>query len=140
MPRWNIKTKIAGVDFSNCRATIIDGDAFASDFRGSITPAADGTPHVERANKGVKGNKFGVSMLYAEAQMIKDTLAAIQAAEADGEPFVVELEDALYDLALYVYLDYDQRPYTHGPESEDIIQNVVFRFVALSVVEAEEEL
>jgi hypothetical protein len=132
MPRFNTTTIIAGVDFSACRAVIVDGPLFASNYRGSNAIAADGTPHPQRVNKGVKGNKFGCQMDKADKTLILAALAAIQAAEAAGTTFRVQMQDALYNIDVLVYPDYDVQPFTHGPESEDIIEALVFRFIAMA--------
>jgi hypothetical protein len=135
MPRWNTTTIIAGVDFSLCRAVILDGAQFASGYRGSVAQAADGTPHIQRVAKGVKGNRFGSQMVKARAELILEALTAIREAEAAQEAFRVQEVDGLYDIDVWVYPDYDVQWFTHGDESEGIIENVVFRFVALAQYE-----
>jgi len=133
VPRWNSVSIIAGVDFSQCKALTVGGARFKSNFRGSITPSADGTPYVQRINKGVKGNKFGVTMEFADATMLSSALTAIQTAENLGQAFRVQLTDALNAIDVWAILDYDQESFTHGAESEGIVSNVAFQFVALSV-------
>lgn len=133
MPRWAIITIIAGVDFSQCAATIINGGRFATTRRGSIVRAADGAPHVQSINVGVKGLGFGINMQYADADLINQARVAINTAEAAQAAFVVHIQDALYDINVWAYPDYDVDEWlSTGPESEGIIENVTFRFVALS--------
>jgi hypothetical protein len=133
VPRWNTETLVAGVDFSQCRATILDGPNFATIYAGSTVIAGDGTPHTQRVNRGVKGLKFGTSMPFAPAAQINAARTAIEATEAAQEPFHVRLVNALYEIDVWAIVDYDQQWLAHGEESEGIIENLVMRFVALSV-------
>lgn len=134
MPRWNIVTIIAGVDFSQCKAVIVDGAAFSTIYAGSVARAADGLPHPQRVNRGVKGISFGVRMERAEAEAINELRAAVQAAEAAAQAFRVQVKDALYDKDVWAIPDYSQATWiTHADESEGIIEGVVLRFIAMAL-------
>lgn len=133
MPRWASTITIAGVDFSGCRGLIQGGSEFDTEWRGSIDWAADGTPHVQIIDVGVKGLPFGIQIPNIEASKIASALTAIRAAEATQSTFVVELTDALNTISVLAYPDYSQRPwFTHGPESEGMIADVVFRFISMA--------
>lgn len=132
MPRWATLVEIAGVSFTGCRAVIVDGQPFNTSYRGSGLPSADGTPYMQRISVGVKNVAFGINFVRADADKLSDVLTAIQAAEAAGNPFVVAYTDALYTLDLLVWPDYNQRWYSHGPESEDMIDDVTFRFLSVA--------
>jgi hypothetical protein len=128
MPRWNIVTIIAGVDFSLCRATIVDGPRFATDYRGSTARSATGKVHVQRVNVGPIA-KFGVHMDNANASDITELESAIRDSEAAGTAFRVQLQNALRTLDLWAIVDYDVDTWlTHGDESEGQIPDVTLRF------------
>jgi hypothetical protein len=96
MPAWNITTIIAGVDFSNCQALIVDGQKRASDYVGSIITAADGTKHRQRVKTGgvgkSVGRNYGVNLPQVEATLVQAALAAIATAEDANIPFRVQME------------------------------------------------
>lgn len=132
MGRWNIQTIIAGVDFSLCRAVIVDGANFATLYAGSVARSAFGIPHVQRVRRDVKGLPVGVHMERAEAETINTMRAAVQVKEAAAQAFRLQLQDALYTLDVWAVPDYSQQTWiTHGEESEGIIENVTMRFIVV---------
>jgi hypothetical protein len=137
MPAWNDLTIIAGVDFIQCQATIVDGSNRATDYIGSIIRAADATPHVQRVKtggvgKGV-GRSYGVNFPFADATLLQQVLDAIQAKEAVPEPFRVQMEDAVQEIDDFCWPDYDSGQwFTKGAELEGIIENVTLRFVSVA--------
>lgn len=134
MPRWATTAMIAGVDLSTCRVLIIDGAQFMTDWKGSATIAADGTPHAQSINVGVKGNAFGVSIPYCPAASLQAIASAINTALNALPPTTVsvQLADALVSFTVNAFPDFNQGWLTHGLESEGIIANVVLRFIAAS--------
>lgn len=132
MPRWATQMIIAGVDFSNCRTLILDGGRFASDYKGSMVLAADGTPHIQRVLTGTKGLLFGASVLFANANDLLDLKDAIMAAEAAHAPFRVQAEDALVTIDENCWPDYNtDQWFSYGPESEGIVENFVLRLISV---------
>lgn len=132
MPRWATQMIIAGVDFSNCRTVILDGGRFASDYKGSMVIAADGTPHVQRVMTGTKGILFGASVLFANAADLTALKYAIMAAETAQTPFRVQAEDALVAIDEDCWPDYNtDQWYAYGPESEGIVENFVLRLISV---------
>lgn len=134
MPRFNIVTIIAGVDFSLCRARILDPQNVARNYVGSNgPPAADGTPHRQRVNVGrYKGRKFGVGFDAAiSGDDLAAVLAAIDAADATQTPFRVQMEDALMVIDALVWPDEDAGLFTRGDESEGMVEGVTLRFVGV---------
>lgn len=130
MPRWASRIIIAGIDFSGCRGEIRGGNEFDSPIEGSIDWAASGAVYPQLIEVGVVGQPFGVDMLHMEATMIADAMAAIRAAQATGDPFEVWLTDALNDIHVFAFPDYRTAWFTHGPESEGMIDAPSFKFVS----------
>lgn len=133
MPRWASKIIIAGIDFTGCRGLIINGAELTDDVGGSVEYAADGTPHIQTVTVGKKGHPFGISMPNIEASKISSARTAIKTAEAAQEAVEVWFTDALDDIHVLAYPDYSQRPwFSHGPESEGMIQDVTFKFISVA--------
>jgi hypothetical protein len=133
MPRWASKIIIGPQDFSGCRGLIIGGHEFDSGNRGSIDWAASGTPYVQIITVGAVGLPFGVSMENIEASKIETALAAIRTAEGTGSTIEVWLTDALNDIHVRAYPDYRVPWFTHGPESEGMIADVMFHFISMAL-------
>jgi hypothetical protein len=134
MPRWASLVEIAGVSFTGCRAILLDPHVFSLSLAGSVLPSADGTPHIQTVNVGVRGKAYGIQMAHADADKIIEALAAINTALSTGLTFPVHLVDALHDINVQSYPDFNQPFPTYGPESEGIIENVIFRFVAVAAI------
>lgn len=134
MPRWNIQTIIAGVDFSLCRAVILNRTRFATEYAGSSSNVASGGTHEQRVRRdgdGVAGIHFGVHMERAEAEALNTLRAAIQGTEAAAQAFRVQLQDAQYIIDVWAVTDYTQDTWlSDGDESEGIIENVTMSFIA----------
>jgi hypothetical protein len=134
VPRWNTTTIIAGVDFSTCRARILDPQNVARNYVGSNgEPAAEGTPHPQRVNTGrYKGRKFGVIF---DAAISADDLAALLAAVDDAAaaqtPFRVQMENALMVIDALAWPDEDAGFFTEGDESEGMVEGVSLRFLGV---------
>lgn len=132
MARWATKVIIAGVDFSGCRAELVDGQGFHSDFAGSSDHANDNTVHTQVVNRGKKGIHFGVQFLSTQEDDLEDMLIAIQVAQSTNTTFVVEVEEGFYDVNVNAVPDYDQQWFTHGKHSEGWYENVTLRFISKS--------
>lgn len=131
MARWATLVDIAGVDYTGCRAEIIDGQAFLSPMVGSVDWANDMTPHVQLINRGVKGIQFGINMLSVESSKITSTVNNIKTAQSTNTTVRVRITDGLYTIDVNAVPDYSQQEWlTHGPHSEGWYQNVVWRFVS----------
>jgi hypothetical protein len=135
MARWATKVIIAGVDFTGCRATLIDAQAFHSDFAGSADWANDNTVHTQVVNRGKKGIRFGVQFLSTEQDKLEDMILAIQTAQNTNTTFVVDVEEGFYDVEVNAVPDYSVDPwFTHDKHSEGWYENVTLRFISKSAV------
>jgi hypothetical protein len=134
MARWATTITVAGITLTGCRGEIVDGAVFASERKGSVEWAAEGTPHPQTIDVGVKGNQFGLQMVSTETTKLNDVLAAIQTSEGGQTTFVVHIVDELYDINVNAFLDYSQSFFTHGTPSGGYTPNVLLRFIAFSEV------
>lgn len=130
MPRWASRIIIAGVDFSGCRGTIVGGNEFDSPIEGSIDWAASGAVYVQQIEVGEVGQPVGIDMGSIEASKIAEARDAIQESLTTGQPFEVWFTDALNDVHVYAFPDYRSTWFTHGPESEGMVDNVGYRFIS----------
>lgn len=133
MARWATTIEVAGVSFTGCRGEILDGWQFATPYSGSIDTAADGTPHPQVVNRGVKGLAFGLQLASAQIATILEALEAINDAIAAQEAFAVRLADGLFDIDVVAHVDYSQQWFAPGKESEGWVEGVTFRFVSAGV-------
>lgn len=130
MARWATLVEIAGNSFTGCRAIIIDGHQFNSAYVGSVDYANDASAKAQTVYRGVKGIKFGISMLSAEITKVQDTLADIQTAQAANSNFIVKITEGLYTINVYAIPDYEQAPwFTYDKHSEGWLENALWRFV-----------
>jgi len=134
MARWATTIVIAGIVFTGCRADILDGDQFASPYRGSVEWANDGTADAQIVNIGTKGNPFGISLLSNEIVKIKQALTAINLAVADNTTFAVNVVDEVYAINVNAIPDWNQKWFSHGIHSEGWLESVVFRFVSRGTI------
>lgn len=137
MPAWNITTILAGVDFSNCQAVIVDGANRVTDYAGSSVKASDGTPHVQRFKTGgigkSVGRNYGVNFPQLDAALLQQFYTAVETAEEAGLPFRVQMEDAKREIDDYCWPDYNSNPWlTEGAELEGIISDVTIRFESVA--------
>ena len=131
MPRWASQIEIAGQSFTGCRAEIVDGESFASPFRGSVEWANSGQADFQTVNVGVKGNAFGLQMLSNEIIDVKSCLTAINAAINNNELFRVIVVDEMYSIHVMCSVDWNANPwFKHGRPAEGWVENVLFRFVS----------
>lgn len=134
MARWATLIEIAGVEFTGCRAEIVDAQPFLSSYAGSVDQANDGTPYPQVFNRGVKGIQFGVQFQNTESAKITDVFSAIQTAEGANTTFEVHIEDGLYDVNVHVVPDYSTQWFTHGKHSEGWYESALFRFITKALV------
>lgn len=130
MARWATLVEIAGVSFTGCRAELVDGNQFASDYRGSVAWANNGTADTQIVNVGKRGTPFGISMLSNEVDAIQEALDAINVAIAARTTFEVLITDELYTVAVDAEVDWSTQWFSHGQPAEGWVSNVIFRFVS----------
>lgn len=132
MARWATNIKIAGVDFTGCRAEILDGAGFQSAYAGSVDWANDAKPHTQVFNRGVKGIPFGIKFVSTDISRLQSTLAAIATAQGTNTTVVVELTEGIYTIKVNAVPDYSQTWLIHGKHSEGWYEDVAFRFVSVT--------
>lgn len=132
MARWATNVKIAGVDFTGCRAEILDGAGFQSAYAGSVDWANDAKPHSQVFNRGVQGIPFGIQFTSTEIAKLITVLANIATAQGSGSTFVVELTEGLYTINVNAVPDYSQTWLIHGKHSEGWYEDVSLRFISVT--------
>lgn len=130
MPRWATTVEIAGIVFTGCRAEVLDGEQFASEFRGSVDWGNDGSADAQMVNVGTRGNSFGIQMLSNEIGKVQDTLEAINAKLTLKQTFVVKIIDEMYSINVNAIPDFNQKWFSAGRPAEGWVENVQFRFVS----------
>lgn len=132
MSRWATFVEIAGISFTGCRATVVDGSGFLSIYGGSVDWANDNTAHQQVFNRGVKGIAFGIQMLSTEISALQDVFDAVETAEAANTTITVKITEGLYDINVLAVPDYSVSPswVSSGPHSEGWIQDVLMRFIS----------
>ena len=134
MARWATTIVIAGIVFTGCRADILDGDQFASVYRGSVEWANEGTADAQIVNVGTRGNPFGIALLSNEIIKIKQALAAVNLAVANNTTFAVNVVDEVYTINVNAIPDWNQKWFSHGPHSDGWLESVIFRFVSKGTI------
>lgn len=133
MARWATLVEIAGISFTGCRAEVLDGEPFLSQYVGSSQIANSFVPNVQVVNRGVKGIDFGIQMASNETTKIQQALTAIQTSQSLKQTFVVKIIDGIYNINVNVVPDYNQFPYLKmGQHSEGWYENIIWRFTSKS--------
>lgn len=136
MARWATEVVIAGVDFTGCRAEVLDGDGFVSNVAGSVDWGNDFSPSIQVFDREKKGIAFGLQFGTMAIDKLNDTIDAIQAAAALQTGFRVQVEEGLFSderaIDVDAVVDYNQRWLTKGPHSEGYIEGVTLRFITLN--------
>jgi hypothetical protein len=137
MARWATICKIADVDFTGCRATLVDAHQFNTEFVGSVDWVNTGKAESQIVHRGVAGIQFGIAMTSAEMTKCQSTLTAIQTTQMSNTLFVVNIAEGLYTLDLWVKPDYTAPEgwFTYEKHSEGMLENVLWRFISDSVHE-----
>ena len=133
MARWATLVEIAGVSFTGCRAEVLDGEPFLSQYVGSSQLANSFVPNVQVVNRGVKGIDFGIQMASNETTKIQQALTAIQTSQGLNQTFVVKIIDGIYNINVNAVPDYNQFPYLKmGKHSEGWYEDIIWRFTSKS--------
>ena len=130
MARWATRIEIAGIVFTGCRAEIIDGAGFASNYRGSYEYVNNGNIVEQTVGIGTRGIQFGLSMESAENEKVQNLLNALKVAQAARTSFEVKLTDELYTIDVLATTDWAREWFSHGRPASGYIERVVFRFVS----------
>lgn len=131
MARWATLCEIAAVEFTGCRAELINAGQFKTERVGSVDWANDGTPHVQTINRGVKGIPFGVRFASAEGTKLDQVFTAIDA--AGDNTIVVKITDGIFTVNVNASPDYSQEWFTFDKHSEGWYESVTLLFISKSV-------
>lgn len=84
----------------------LDASAFFDPFEGTITPAADGTQHVQLVAVGTAGKRFAVYFDNLPLTVAAAIKAAVSAALAGGDSFAIVLADDAHSISVDAVPDY----------------------------------
>jgi len=132
MARWATTVTIGGVDFTGCRAEIIDGEPFFSEYVGSVDYGNDKTVHAQVVNRGTKGVAFGIQFVSSEQGDIEDLVDAVRAAQGSNATFNTTITDGIFEVNVNSIPDYNQSKgwLTLGKHSEGWYENMLIRVIS----------
>lgn len=112
------------------RAHVPGEQGFASSYAGSSVHAADGTPHTQLINRGVKGIEFEVLAEFCPETLITLVLAQLNAALAAASAVRVIVDSQTDFDVMAVPVFQDGALYTFASRSGGIARNVRFKFLS----------
>lgn len=144
MPGRYAEASIAGVSLTDaatgrpCRVDVLDGEALKSALVGSVSVALDFTVHTQIVERGARSARFGLQVKMLSIEVLNAVVAAMEAALASGEDFVVTARDQTAgeradDINVRAVPDYAAMRgglYTRGALSNLYVADVAFRFIA----------